>query len=81
MPFIKRQTEDGYIIVHHLRGDRQAIEFLRATSMTLLERLCFQARTQGQAKFTFQDNDFTMTWNRDGTFNVQLEENRSIFEG
>jgi hypothetical protein len=76
MPFVKREVEDGYIVVHHLFGDHEAIEFLRATSRQELERLCNQAKREGEAMFNFKNEDFVLIRNKDATYSVYRENER-----
>jgi hypothetical protein len=70
MPFVKRQIEDGYIVVHHLYGDREAIEFLRGTTRELLERLCNTAKREGEASFSVKNKDYIILRNPDATYAV-----------
>jgi len=76
MPVVKRQVEEGYIVVHHLYGDHKAIEFLRSTSRDVLERLCFKAKKEGEASFTYNDDRYILVRNPDASYSVFREEDR-----
>ena len=70
MPFVKREIEDGYIVVHHLYGDRRALEFLRSTDRDIIERLCDQAKREGESAFKFKNIDYVMVRNPDSSYAV-----------
>ncbi len=76
MAIIKKTQRDEYIVVHHVRGEGDVLDFLHMTSHIILDRLCFQARNGQAAEFTYRNRKYTMTWNsRDDTFEVtQVDE-------
>ncbi|MBI2985089.1 MAG: hypothetical protein HYY50_05730 [Candidatus Kerfeldbacteria bacterium] len=75
----KRDTEEGYIVVHHMKGDREAMEFLRSTSRIILERLIFEAKRTGQTTFYVKDKPYLMIKRPDLSFLVLPEEKIDVF--
>ncbi len=75
MAIIKKNRRDEYIVVHHVFGESDVLDFLRMTSHTILDRLCFEAKTTGKATFSYKSRMYCMTRDKDTTYIVeQIEE-------
>lgn len=73
MAKIKKNLRDEYIVVHHVRGEEDVIDFLRNTSRLILDRLCFEAKNHGLAEFRFRDVNYTMKYMEDSSFLIEVK--------
>lgn len=78
MARIKKNQRDEYIVVHHVRGEEDVLDFLRTTSHLILDRLCFQARQGNQSEFRFRGFTYTITFLSDSSFLIEQKEEDSI---
>jgi len=65
-------SEAEYVIVHKIRGTPDVIAFLKETSHTLVERVCFEAKHKGSSLFTHAGNIYTIRKERDGSYVVHI---------
>ncbi len=68
---IRKNFRDEYIIIHHVQGEEAVLDFLRMTSHTILDRLCFQAKNHAFAEFRFRDTTYRMTFERGDVFVIE----------
>ena len=71
MAIIKKNEKDEYIVVHHVYGETDVLDFLRMTSHLILDKLCFEAKTAGQTTFRFRGQMYKMSWDRGMMFVVE----------
>jgi hypothetical protein len=74
MTKIKKNWRDEYIVIHHVRGEESVLDFLRNTSHTIIDRLCFEAKNHGKAEFRFRNDMYIVTYERGDTFVIQPAE-------
>jgi hypothetical protein len=67
-------SEEEYVIVHKIRGTPEVIAFLKETSHTLVERVCFEAKHKGSSIFTHAGNIYTIRKERDGSYIVCIND-------
>lgn len=70
MAIIRKNEKDEYIVVHHVFAESDVLDFLRMTSRTILDRLCFDAKIQGQSSFRFRGQTYGMTVDRGTMYRV-----------
>jgi hypothetical protein len=78
MSHLRREPTDELINVHRVRGDKEAIIFLKNAEHDLVEGLFYNAKRDGQSEFYFRDLRHVLTRNKDGSFTVGLAPNQEI---
>ena len=74
MARIKKTIRDEYIVVHHVHGEEDVLDFLRMTSRTILNRLCYDAKNHGRSEFRYRNTTYQMAHDTDGTFLIEAME-------
>jgi len=73
MALIRKNEKDEYIVVHHVLGESDVLDFLRTTSHMILDRLCFEAKTAGQSMFEFRNKMYTMVLDKEAIYRVEVQ--------
>ena len=71
MAIIKKNERDEYIVVHHVFGEVDVLDFLHATSHMILDKLCFDAKNSGQSFFRYRNHTYRMTLDKGTMFRVE----------
>lgn len=70
-----KKVDEDYVIVHKLRGDKQAIDYLKSTNPLDAEEILFAAKQHGRSEFDIEGRKFQVTFERDSAYNCErLEE-------
>ncbi len=73
MARIKKNQRDEYIVIHHVRGEEDVLDFLRNTSHMILDRLCYQARLGEEAEFKYRNASYSITFLPDASFLIEAK--------
>lgn len=62
MAIIRKTKTDEYIVVHHVYGEHDVIDFLRMTSRAIVNRLFTEAKLHGQSEFSYKSVPYRISW-------------------
>lgn len=81
MAIIRKTKMEDYVVIHHVYGEHDVIDFLRMTSKTVVNRLFFDAKCQGSAEFNYREKPYRITWTKTDLFEIdEIEESvRDVF--
>lgn len=75
---INRPVKPELINVHQIRGDKNAIIYLKNADHDVVEGLFYTAKRYGIATFIFQGQRFDLLRNRDFSFTVGLSDDQEL---
>lgn len=76
MAIIKKSRSDEYIVVHHVLGEQDVIDFLRNTSRTILDRLFFDAKNHGFSEFAYRNRPYKLVWTKSDLYLIEQDEEK-----
>ena len=76
MAIVRKTRTDEYIVIHHVLGETDVIDFLRNTSRTILERLFFDAKNHGFSEFSYRNHPYKLVWTKSDLFLIEQDEER-----
>ena len=81
MAIIRKTRTNDYIVVHHVYGEQDVIDFLRMTSRTVVDRLFFEAKNHGQSSFTYRNQIYLVNWTNQDLFVIEQEAESTVDVG
>lgn len=75
---LKEQPQVELINVHQVRGDKDAIVYLKNADHDFVEGLFYTAKRYGRSNFEFRDLQYDMIKNKDSSFTIQLAEEQEV---
>lgn len=76
MAVVKKSRTDEYIVIHHVLGEQDVIDFLRMTSRIVLDRLFFMAKTHGSSEFTYRSRPYRLVWTNSDLYVIEQDEEK-----
>ncbi len=74
MAALYRNTDEEYIVVHKLHGDKDAIEYLKRNSPVHTEGLLYTAKRMGQSTFDIRGAMYRISHERDNAYLIEPED-------
>lgn len=78
MATAKREPILELINVHQVKGDKDAIIFLKQAEHEFVEHLFYTAKRYGRSEFYFRDKKFDIIRNKDFSFSIQLSQDQIL---
>lgn len=76
---MNRRTQGFELInVHQVRGDADAIVYLKNSDHDVVEGLFYQAKHTGSVRFEFRGQTYLLTRNRDFSFTIELDKEQTL---
>ena len=66
------------INVHQVRGDKDAILYLKNAEHEYVEGLFYNAKRYGKSEFYFRGSKYSMLHNKDASFSIELSADQEI---
>lgn len=77
MAIIRKTKSEDYIVVHHVYGEHEVIDFLRMTSHTVVNRLFTEAKLQGISEFRYRNMPYRISWTERDLYLIESVEEAS----
>lgn len=71
MAIIRKTKMEDYVVIHHVYGERDVIDFLRMTSKTVVNRLFYDAKCLGSTEFTYREKPYRLTWTKTDLYDIE----------
>lgn len=75
----KREPVIELINVHQVRGDKDAIIFLKEAEHEYVERLFYTAKKYGRSEFMFREDKYEILRNKDFSFTIQISPEQELY--